>query len=153
MLSDLKLKYGIFKGTFISVPKALLNRLSRYVVHRSTNSAKMKNKMMRMFFMGGCLIKIILKSKTLIKKIFYEGNPAISQLYSPWAGLGPGAQSAIGLTGLAGYGPATNFILLPLSYDMNNIQAIEMNEYKKCIYINVRFNKARYCQPPQFAGN
>ena len=63
-----------------------------------------------------------------IKKLFFEAPPAINQLYSPWAGLGPGAQSSVGLTGLAGYGPSTNFILLPLSYDMNNIQAIELNE-------------------------
>jgi hypothetical protein len=62
-----------------------------------------------------------------IKKIFFEGIPAINQLYSPWAGLGPGATSAVGLTGLAGYGPATNFILMPLSYDITNINAIEMS--------------------------
>jgi hypothetical protein len=48
-------------------------------------------------------------------------------LYSPWAGLGPGATSAVGLTGLAGYGPATNFILMPLSYDLTNVNAIEMS--------------------------
>jgi len=62
-----------------------------------------------------------------IKKIFYENKPAISQLYSPWAGLAPGAMSAVGLTGLAGFGPATNFLLMPLSYDVANMQAIELN--------------------------
>ena len=62
-----------------------------------------------------------------VKKIFFEGTPAINQLYSPWAGLGPGATSAVGLTGLAGYGPSTNFILMPLSYDVANINAIEMS--------------------------
>ena len=62
-----------------------------------------------------------------IKKMFYEQIPAINELYSPWAGLGPGATSAVGLTGLAGYGPATNFILMPLSYDLTNINAIEMS--------------------------
>jgi hypothetical protein len=62
-----------------------------------------------------------------IKRIFFDSIPAINQLYSPWAGLGPGATSAVGLTGLAGYGPATNFILMPLSYDITNINAIEMS--------------------------
>jgi hypothetical protein len=62
-----------------------------------------------------------------VKKIFFDRIPAINQLYSPWAGLGPGATSAVGLTGLAGYGPATNFILMPLSYDITNINAIEMS--------------------------
>ena len=49
-----------------------------------------------------------------IKKIFYEGTPAISELYSPWAGLGPGTTAAVGLLGLAGYGPSTNFILIKM---------------------------------------
>jgi len=62
-----------------------------------------------------------------IKRVFYEGTPAINQLYSPWAGLGPGTTAAVGLLGLAGYGPSTNFVLMPLSYDMTNIQAIEMS--------------------------
>ena len=62
-----------------------------------------------------------------IKRIFYEGTPAINQLYSPWAGLGPGTTAAVGLMGLAGYGPSTNFVLMPLSYDMANINAIEMS--------------------------
>ena len=62
-----------------------------------------------------------------VKKIFYDRIPAINQLYSPWVGLGPGATSAVGLTGLAGYGPATNFILMPLSYDLTNVNAIEMS--------------------------
>jgi hypothetical protein len=35
--------------------------------------------------------------------------------------------SAVGLTGLAGFGPATNFLLMPLSYDVANMQAIELN--------------------------
>jgi hypothetical protein len=62
-----------------------------------------------------------------IKKIFYEQIPAINQLYSPWAGLAPGATSAVGLSGLAGFGPATSFLLMPTSYDIANIQAIEMS--------------------------
>ena len=62
-----------------------------------------------------------------IKKVFYEQIPAINQLYSPWAGLAPGATSAVGLAGLAGFGPATTYMLMPLSFDIANIQAIEMN--------------------------
>jgi len=62
-----------------------------------------------------------------IKKIWYEDVPAVSELYSPWAGILPGAASAVGLVGIAGYGPSTNFLLMPLSYDLQNIQAIEMS--------------------------
>ena len=62
-----------------------------------------------------------------IKRVFYEGVPAINQLYSPWAGLGPGTTAAVGLLGLAGYGPSSNFVLMPLSYDIATIQALEMS--------------------------
>ena len=62
-----------------------------------------------------------------VKKVHYEQIPAINQLYSPWAGLAPGATSAVGLAGLAGFGPATSFLLMPTSFDVANIQAIEMS--------------------------
>ena len=70
-----------------------------------------------------------------IKKIWYEDVPAVSELYSPWAGILPGAASAVGLVGIAGYGPSTNFLLMPLSYDLQNIQAIEMsNQVRQANY-------------------
>jgi len=61
-----------------------------------------------------------------IKRMFFEGPPAISKLYRPWAGIAPGATSGYGLTSLAGYSPSNYFILMPLSYDIANIQALEM---------------------------
>jgi len=72
-----------------------------------------------------------------IKRIFYEGTPAVSQLYSPWAGLGPGTTAAVGLLGLAGYGPSTNYVLMPLSYDVGTMQAIEMSNQVR--YSNYTF--------------
>jgi hypothetical protein len=60
-----------------------------------------------------------------IKKIFYEDTPAINELYSIGGGLGPGVIVAGGVTG---YGPSTNNILMPLSFDMTNINAIEMSD-------------------------
>jgi len=61
-----------------------------------------------------------------IKRVFFEGPPAISKLYRPWAGIAPGATSGYGLTSLAGYSPSNYFVLIPLSYDIANIQALEM---------------------------
>jgi len=74
-----------------------------------------------------------------IKKIFYEEVPAINELYSPYAGLGvgfgfDGQAAALGSIGL-GYGPGLNFLLMPLSYDMQTIQAIEMsNQVRQANY-------------------
>ena len=74
-----------------------------------------------------------------VKKIFYEEVPAINELYSPYAGLGvgfgfDGQAAALGSIGL-GYGPGLNFLLMPLSYDMQTIQAIEMsNQVRQANY-------------------
>ena len=63
-----------------------------------------------------------ISSSIEIKKVFFEMPPAISELYSPYSGLGvgfgfDGQAAALASTGL-GYGPAMNFLLMPLSYDM-----------------------------------
>jgi len=74
-----------------------------------------------------------------IKKIFYEEVPAINELYSPYAGLGvgfgfDGQAAALGSIGL-GYGPGLNFLLMPLSYDLQTIQSIEMsNQVRQANY-------------------
>lgn len=47
MFSDLKFEYRILKSTLVPMPEALLNCFSRYVVHMSTNKAKMKNKIIK----------------------------------------------------------------------------------------------------------
>ena len=64
-----------------------------------------------------------------IKQVYYEETPAVSEMYSPWAGMGGGfggGAAAAGFAGL-GYGPGMNFLLMPLSFDMQTIQAIEMS--------------------------
>jgi len=64
-----------------------------------------------------------------IKEIYYQSPPAVDQMYSPYGGLGAGfgGATALGVAGL-GYSPAVNFLLMPLSYDMQTIQAIEMSD-------------------------
>jgi hypothetical protein len=63
-----------------------------------------------------------------IKEVYYESPPAISQLYSPYmsgqGGAGLGGVPAAGVYGF-GYGYA-NYLMMPTSYTIQNIQAIEM---------------------------
>ena len=74
-----------------------------------------------------------------IKRVFFDAPPAIDELYSPYGGLGggfgfDGEAAAFSSTGL-GYGPAQNFLLMPLSYDMQTVQAIEMsNDFRLSNY-------------------
>jgi hypothetical protein len=64
-----------------------------------------------------------------IKNVFYQPPPAISQLYAPMLGTGVGnglgGVPAAGVYGM-GYG-YSNYLMMPTSFTMQNIQAIEMN--------------------------
>ena len=63
-----------------------------------------------------------------IMRIFYQGPPAIDEMYTPYAaGFGfDGDAAAFAFMG-GGYGFGDNFLMMPLSYDMQTIQAIEMS--------------------------
>ena len=64
-----------------------------------------------------------------IKRVFYEEpTPASARYLSPYDGFGFGGAAAAGVTGLGGFGGAGGFLMMPLNYDMQVIQAIEMNE-------------------------
>jgi hypothetical protein len=64
-----------------------------------------------------------------LKRVFYkEPIPASARYLSPYDGWGFGGAVAAGITGLGGFGGGTGFLMMPLSYDMQVIQAIEMNE-------------------------
>ena len=63
-----------------------------------------------------------------IKRIFYEATPAITRYFDPYAGTGTGMMQMLDSFGWGSYSPAINFMLMPLSYDMQKIQAIELND-------------------------
>ena len=64
-----------------------------------------------------------------IKRIFYENPiPASAQYLDPYTGFGFGGTIAAGLVGVGGFGGDYSYLLMPLSYDMQIIQQIEMNE-------------------------
>ena len=64
-----------------------------------------------------------------IMRIFYQGPPAVSEMYTPYAaGFGfDGDDAAFAFMG-GGYGFGDNFLMMPLSYDIQTIQAIEMSD-------------------------
>ncbi len=63
-----------------------------------------------------------------IKRIFYETPPAISRYFDPYAGTGTGMMNLLDSFGWGNYSPAINFLLMPLNYDLQTIQAIELND-------------------------
>jgi len=63
-----------------------------------------------------------------IKRVFYEASPAITRYYDPYAGTGFGYQSLFDSFGFGSFSPAINFLMMPLNYDLQTIQAIELND-------------------------
>jgi len=64
-----------------------------------------------------------------VKRVFYENPiPASAQYLDPYSGFGFGGAIAAGIAGLGGFGGGTGYLMMPLSYDIQVIQAIEMNQ-------------------------
>ena len=63
-----------------------------------------------------------------IKRVFYQGAPAITRYYDPYVGSGFGTMNLFDSFGFGGDSPAINFLMMPLNYDLGVIQQIEMSE-------------------------
>jgi len=63
-----------------------------------------------------------------IKRVFYEASPAITRYFDPYAGTGTGMMQMLDSFGWGSYSPAINFMLMPINYDLQKIQAIELND-------------------------
>ena len=63
-----------------------------------------------------------------IRRVFYEAPPAIVRYFDPYAGTGAGVQSLMDTFGFGQFSPGVNFLLMPASYDVLKMQAIEFND-------------------------
>ena len=63
-----------------------------------------------------------------IRRIFYKAPPAILRYFDPYAGTGTGIQSLMDAFDFGSFSPGVNFLLMPASYDVLKIQAIEFND-------------------------
>ena len=63
-----------------------------------------------------------------IKRVFYEAPPAVVRYFDPYAGTGYGFQGLFDSFGFGSFSPAINFLMMPVNYDLQTIQAIELND-------------------------
>ena len=63
-----------------------------------------------------------------IKRIYHYPPAAINRYFDPYAGTGTGIQSLMQTFGFGNYSPGVNFMLMPLSFDIQKLQAIELND-------------------------
>ncbi len=69
------------------------------------------------------------KNNIEVKKIFYEARPSIVRYFDPYAGVGTSDfGSFMDQFGFGGFSPGINFMMMPINYDLQKLQAIEFND-------------------------
>tara|TARA_B100000085_G_scaffold181626_1_gene165869 strand:+ start:2805 stop:3947 length:1143 start_codon:yes stop_codon:yes gene_type:complete len=63
-----------------------------------------------------------------VRRVFYEAPPTIQRYFDPYAGTGTGIQSLMSSFGFGQMSPGINFMMMPISYDVQLLQAIEFND-------------------------
>ena len=63
-----------------------------------------------------------------VKRVFYESTPPIVRYFDPYAGTGTDVQGLLQSFGFGSYSPGINFLLMPINFDLQKIQAIEFND-------------------------
>lgn len=90
-----------------------------------------------------------------IRKVFFEAPPAIMRYFDPYAGTGTGIQSLMDAFDFGSYSPGVNFLLMPASYDVLKVQAIEFNDQirKSAFSFELHNNVLRLFPVPTKNGN
>ena len=90
-----------------------------------------------------------------IKRVYYEGTPAMQRFFDPYATTGYGTINMIEGFGFGNYSPAVSFTLMPLFDDLLRVQAIELNDsIRKAAYsFSLRNNKLRIFPDPEEKSN
>tara|TARA_R110000765_G_scaffold338547_2_gene428771 strand:- start:201 stop:1352 length:1152 start_codon:yes stop_codon:yes gene_type:complete len=78
-----------------------------------------------------------------IKRIYHYAPSAINRYFDPYAGTGTGIQSLMQTFGFGNFSPGVNFMLMPLSFDVQKLQAIELNDTirKSGYHFNIENNR------------
>ena len=80
-----------------------------------------------------------------IKRVFFESAPAIVKFFDPYVGTGGGVMNLMDSFGWGNMSPSINFTLMPLNYDLQIINQIEMNDQirKSNFSFEIQNNKLR----------
>ena len=85
-----------------------------------------------------------------IRKVHYEGSPAITRYFDPYAGTGDGSYNMLDSFGWGNNSPAVQFMMMPMYADLLKVQAIEFNDQirKSAYSFELRNNKIRIFPNP-----
>ena len=90
-----------------------------------------------------------------IKRVFFQEPPAIVRYFDPYAGTGTGIQSLLETFGFGQFSPGINFLLMPIYFDVQKIQAIELNDQirKSAYSFDLVNNQLRIFPIPTYDSN
>jgi hypothetical protein len=90
-----------------------------------------------------------------VRQIFYQEPPAIVRYFDPYAGTGTGVQGLLETFGFGSYSPGINFMLMPVYWDIQKIQAIEFNDQvrKSAYSFDLVNNQLRLFPVPTDSGH
>ena len=90
-----------------------------------------------------------------VRKVFYEGTPAITRYFDPYAGTGDGSYNMLDSFGWGNYSPAVQFMMMPIYADILKVQAIEFNDQirKSAYSFEIRNNQLRIFPIPNASGS
>jgi len=85
-----------------------------------------------------------------VRRVYFEEEPAIARYFDPYAGTGTGIQSLLETFGFGQFSPGINFLLMPISFDVLKLQAIEFNDQirKSAFSFDLVNNKLRIFPVP-----
>jgi len=85
-----------------------------------------------------------------VRKVFYEGSPAITRYFDPYAGTGDGSYNMLDSFGWGNNSPAVQFMMMPMYADLLKVQAIEFNDQirKSAYSFELQNNKLRIFPNP-----
>jgi len=63
-----------------------------------------------------------------VKRVFFEAPPASMRYFDPYVGIGYSYEGLLNSFGFGAYSPAITFLLMPLFFDLQRIQAIKLND-------------------------
>jgi hypothetical protein len=63
-----------------------------------------------------------------VKRVYFEAPPAAMRYFDPYVGIGYSYESLLNSFGFGAYSPAITFLLMPLFFDLQRMQAIELND-------------------------
>ena len=90
-----------------------------------------------------------------VKRVFFEAPPASMRYFDPYVGIGYSYEGLLNSFGFGAYSPAITFLLMPLFFDLQRIQAIKLNDQirRAAFSFEIQNNQLKLFPVPQIAYN